>query len=137
MIRIKTLIYLGGKAKMPTVEISHGEYFDKWSILQVKAGHLEKTDQLNRVAREMNIYANEIAVLTAESKAEELLREIYEINLYIWQLMDSLYAINDKNLTKYVELTLEITEWNKKRAFKKGDIDQYFNSSIREAKSYF
>jgi hypothetical protein len=122
---------------MPSVDISFGEFFDKWSILKVKAGHLQKVEQRNRVEVEMNIHAKAIESLTVDSKTNELMSEIYKINLFIWRLMEQLYALDDSKLVEYVEVTLEITEWNKKRAYKKGEIDQHFNSTIREAKSYF
>ena len=122
---------------MPKVEISFGEYFDKWSILQIKARNLQKKDQLKRVEIEMDLYVEDIELMSADSRAAQLLSELYEINLRIWQLMDQLYGINDTDYANYVGLTLEITDWNKRRAFKKGEIDQHFNSTIREAKGYF
>ncbi len=122
---------------MPKVEISYGEYFDKWSILQVKSKFLQKSEQLKRVENEMEIYLKDVTLLTQNVKSAELLNELYEINLKIWELMNQLYAIEEQNKVQYVELTLEITEWNKKRAYKKSEIDDHFNSEIREAKSYF
>ncbi len=122
---------------MPKVEISYGEYFDKWSILQVKSKFLQKSEQLKRVENEMEIYLKDVTLLTQNVKSAELLNELYEINLKIWELMNQLYAIEEQNKVQYVELTLEITEWNKKRAYKKSEIDDHFTSEIREAKSYF
>jgi hypothetical protein len=55
----------------------------------------------------------------------------------IWHLMESLYAITQPQNSQYVELTLEITKLNQKRAFIKKKIDQLSDSTLTEAKSYF
>ena len=122
---------------MPIIEVSNGELADKWSINQIKSSLLRDSTQLHILQLEYLSLAPEVEKLFQIKHVKSEVMILKETNLMIWHLMESLYAIMQSQDSLYIELTIEITELNQKRAFIKKKIDQLSNSTLTEAKSYF
>lgn len=122
---------------MPIVEISNGELVDKWTILQIKLDKLQDSKQVENVSKELSLLHKSIIELEQSSETRSKILELRVVNEQIWQLMESLYEIEDFRSPRYLELTIDITRWNQQRAFIKKSIDTLSNSSLTEAKSFF
>ena len=75
--------------------------------------------------------------LKANSSVRLLIAQLKETNLVIWKLMEKLYELHADIDSTYLWLSIEITEYNQKRAFLKKEIDALSQSSFSEAKSFF
>jgi hypothetical protein len=122
---------------MPNIEISNGELADKWTIIQIKISMLNNQDQLQELAKEALCLKPFVAELSQNSKVSLLIEELRETNQIIWNLMEKLYELHLKMNAEYVQLTLDITHFNQKRAFQKKEIDILSKSNLKEAKSFF
>jgi hypothetical protein len=121
---------------MPVVEISVGEFVDRWSILKIKSERLSQVSQLNNINAELSQLENEMSKLDSDSKLSVLIEGLLNCNLKIWNAMDALYQIHAPTL-EYAELSLEITRLNQERAFLKKSIDLLAGYRFSEEKSYF
>jgi len=121
---------------MPIVEVSMGEFVDRWSILQVKSRKLTRVSQLNNIEVELANVESEIIVLKKNSDLLMLVDSLLDCNLEIWDAMDKLYHIHTPNL-EYAKLSMEITRLNQQRAFLKKKIDSVAGYKFSEEKSFF
>ena len=122
---------------MPFVEISNGELADKWTILEIKSTLLKNPNQLNNLSIESSRLEPLVKALFANSEVRSLITQLKDTNMIIWNLMEKLYELNINMKSENVALTIEITEFNQKRAFLKKEIDALSQSSFTEAKSFF
>jgi hypothetical protein len=122
---------------MPKIEISNGELADKWTIIQIKISMLNNPDQLQDLTQEASCLKPFVIELSRENKVDLLIEELKDTNQIIWNLMEKIYELHLKMNTEYVELTLNITRLNQKRAFLKREIDILSKSNLKEAKSFF
>jgi hypothetical protein len=122
---------------MPLVEISNGELADKWTIIQIKTGLLVNPDQLKNLSIEASRLEPLVNELSANAEVQSLISRLKDTNLVIWNLMEKLYELHSDLNASYLSLTIEITEYNQKRAFLKKEIDTLSKSSFTEAKSFF
>lgn len=123
--------------KMPFVEVSNGELADKWTIIEIKTALLVNPDQLKNLSIEASGLEPMIMELKANSSVRLLIAQLKETNLVIWKLMEKLYELHADIDSTYLWLSIEITEYNQKRAFLKKEIDALSQSSFSEAKSFF
>ena len=123
--------------KMPFVEVSNGELADKWTIIEIKTALLGNPDQLKNLSIEASGLEPMIMELKANSSVRLLIAQLKETNLVIWKLMERLYELHADIDSTYLSLSIEITEYNQKRAFLKKEIDALSQSSFSEAKSFF
>lgn len=123
--------------KMPFVEVSNGELADKWTIIEIKTALLVNPDQLKNLSIEASGLEPMIMELKANSSVRLLIAQLKETNLVIWKLMERLYELHADIDSTYLSLSIEITEYNQKRAFLKKEIDALSQSSFSEAKSFF
>ena len=123
--------------KMPFVEVSNGELADKWTIIEIKTALLGNPDQLKNLSIEASGLEPMIMELKANSSVRLLIAQLKETNLVIWKLMERLYQLHADIDSTYLSLSIEITEYNQKRAFLKKEIDALSQSSFSEAKSFF
>ena len=122
---------------MPFVEVSNGELADKWTIIEIKTALLLNPDQLKNLSIEASGLEPMIMELKANSSVRLLIAQLKETNLVIWKLMEKLYELHADIDSTYLWLSIEITEYNQKRAFLKKEIDALSQSSFSEAKSFF
>lgn len=122
---------------MPEVNISFGDFFDRWSILKVKQRKLEAT-QLNNVEQELKGYESILEKSIASlAIIGDLANELLLCNERIWDSMSELYETAKSPSRELSDLTLLITQLNQQRAFIKRSIDLAMHSDFHEEKSYF
>ena len=122
---------------MPTVEISNGELADKWTILKIKREQLKDPSQIHNIIIESEALISQVKDLRNHERITDLIDDLYKSNLSIWHLMEDLYKLKVPYEEKYVELTIQITKQNQRRAFLKKEIDKVSNAKFTEAKSFF
>jgi hypothetical protein len=121
---------------MPTIEIAFGEFYDRLTILQIKEKKLSSSVQRLNVSKEISEMQKYVSQEILDDKKKILVQKLHDINLEIWNKMDSLYQVKEAN-DLYAKLSYQITWLNQKRAFAKREIDTAFNSKNSEEKSYF
>jgi hypothetical protein len=121
---------------MPTIEIAFGEFYDRLTILQIKEKKLSSSVQRLNVSKEISEMQKYVSQEILDDKKKILVQKLHDINLEIWNEMDSLYQVKEAN-DLYAKLSYRITWLNQKRAFAKREIDAAFNSKNSEEKSYF
>ena len=122
---------------MPFVEVSVGELLDKWSILEIKKIKLIKDSQQLNILAEMGVLEKTCKTYLSDYVILSTYRSLYKVNLEIWEGMDKLYTLDTSLSQFYIDLTNQITDLNKQRAYLKKEIDQVAKSGFSEEKSYF
>ena len=106
-----------------SVNIGIGDFIDRYTILSIKKDNGLIVDELDEYLK----------------KSKELDQEyfnyfknlLFEINLKLWNLESCKRSdINNINISKL------ITHFNDIRSFTKKEIDTFYNSNIKEIKSY-
>ena len=121
------------------IEISIGEFWDKVTILQIKADRIKDKDKLINITKELNQLVdhwkksshNEIGI-------DEELKKLRNINEQLWDIEDN---IRDKEKGQefddvFIELARSVYFTNDKRADVKKKINKKMGSSLVEEKSY-
>ena len=121
---------------MPNVWVSNAELIDKWTILEIKRIKLDSEHQKVHIAIEQGLLLAEVEKLKMSFDIDSLERKLFEVNLHIWDLMDSIYRIKSPDLA-YASLSMEITLYNQKRAILKRELDELTSSTTFEEKSFF
>lgn len=124
---------------MPKVEIAYGDFFDRYTILLVKLDQLPSIQHAN-LENELVSYRAELSELDIPDSISQTVGELHDVNKTIWVEMNKFYELSStSNLTNgdLVQLTIDITALNQKRAFLKREIDKVFGSKFSEEKSYF
>jgi len=120
---------------LPSIPISIGELFDKFSILEIKKLKIEDSDKLKYVDKEL-IYLKQF---TDTYNIEKVLyNKLKNINLKLWDIEDKL-RIKECNTTfdeEFIELARSVYFVNDERSEVKKKINEVFNSDIFEVKSY-
>jgi hypothetical protein len=111
------------------IEVSVGDYIDRYSILEIKKQHGLEVDQ------ELNQYAN------LKSQLEVVGFEHYKcllisVNSRLWLLEDQKRQFSDRNSEHYANVAELITQLNDLRYAIKKKADSYFKSSISEEKNH-
>jgi len=119
------------------IEVSIGEVFDKISILEIKKERIKDEKKLIHID-------NELHILNRDVKREGIIidKDLYsvlkKINEDIWDLEDVLREkeknhIYDEEFIRNAELDSVL---NDKRFFVKNEINNLYDSNIKEQKSY-
>jgi len=119
--------------KIYNVPVSIGELLDKISILEVKLMNMYGDEKIKNVENERNLL-----VERCDGNILEHLQEFITINKKIW---DVLQQQRDKERAgelddEFVSLSLEVYHLNDKRFAKKSQINDMYDSCIREEKHY-
>tara|TARA_B100000700_G_C14327302_1_gene526496 strand:+ start:43 stop:444 length:402 start_codon:yes stop_codon:yes gene_type:complete len=130
---------MNNKSKKILSEISPGELLDKISILEIKLVKIKDKKSLENVNRE---YESLIEVkktfITQSKKLDDLINKIKEVNLALWNIEDKI-RICEKNKDfgkDFIELARGVYFTNDKRSRIKSEINDIFESRIREEKQY-
>lgn len=114
------------------IEISLGEAFDRMSILQIKSEEIKNTVKLEYIQKEteeLNLCIKDKIILH-----NDIYQQIYNINKKIW--VDSDKIRKEKKDNDYINTLISIHNDNDERFRIKNIINQLYNSSLRECKSY-
>lgn len=121
------------------IEISIGEFWDKITILQIKADRIKDKNKLINITKELNQLVNHWKKSSHnEIQIDAELKKLRHINEQLWDIEDN---IRDKELAQefddvFVELARSVYFINDKRAEVKKEINKKMGSSLVEEKSY-
>ena len=121
------------------IEISIGEFWDKITILQIKADRIKDKDKLVNITKELNQLVNHWEKTSHnEIEINEELKNLRHINEQLWDIEDD---IRDKEQAQefddvFVELARSVYFTNDKRAKVKKEINEKMGSSLVEEKFY-
>jgi hypothetical protein len=117
------------------IPVSIGELFDKYSILQIKKERIANLEKIELVQKEMNYLRSFIEKYSSEMY---LLEEIKCINEQLWDVEEKIRQkeIEQKFDAEFIDLARSVYIKNDKRCQIKNKINTFFNSNIREIKSY-
>jgi len=121
------------------IEISIGEFWDKITILQIKADRIKDEDKLVNITKELNQLVDHWEKSSHnEIEINEELKKLRRFNEQLWEIEDD---IRDKEQAQefdnvFVELARSVYFTNDKRAEVKKEINKKMGSSLVEEKSY-
>lgn len=114
------------------IDISIGEAIDRLSILNIKKLLIGDIDKLNDIDNELNNYNNIINFVKTNCVKEY--KNIYKTNKHIWYLSDIIR--NNRNDEEYNKALIDVHSYNDKRYIIKNNINNLFDSELKEHKSY-
>ncbi len=117
-----------------TVTISVGEAFDKLSILYIKKEMIKDYAKLSYIDAE--ILELENAIIGVEH--QQFFDKLLSTNKQLWLVNDKRKnLLHHQTINEdYISLTKQESDLNDLRYQIKKEIDNYFNSEIKEQKSY-
>ena len=119
---------------MIKIEISIGEALDRLSILYLKKQNINCPYKINYILKEISMLEESLENIDFK----EFLQRMLDVNSVLW-------ANNEKRKEKirnsvydeeYLELTKEESLINELRFYVKKEINDFYNSEIKEQKSY-
>jgi hypothetical protein len=114
------------------LEVSIGECFDKYSILDLKSKRIKDQNKLIDVHNELESMS---AIRDSIFRYSFLYGLLLNVNNSIWDLTDRLKQIQTPN-EEYAQIAFQIINENQSRFRIKNMINHITNSSIKEQKSY-
>lgn len=117
------------------VPISLGELFDKYSILLIKKERVNSDDKLMCINKEIQFLQPYIDKFNLDSTLKE---EIKKINETLWDIEDNIRIKERKNEfdDEFILLARSVYINNDQRHVIKNKINIFFNSEIKDIKSY-
>ncbi len=139
------LFYTHKKVKKPLfallVPISAGELFDKIAILEIKKEMIKDEEKQKIVLRELkqlNNIKKDFIGIPSSFDFNDYYKELYDINLKLWHAEEKFRTKDQKK--EYDEEFIECAKLdillNDKRFVVKRKINDFFDSQIKEVKSY-
>ena len=118
------------------IEVSNGEIIDKLTIIEIKLGKINDRAKLKNLRKEHEVL--EKAASKIISRDDPLYRELYDINLRLWDIEDRIRDFErSKNYGKeFIETARSVYFTNDRRAELKRLINEQTGSDLREEKSY-
>ena len=119
------------------VEVAIGEIFDKITILDIKLERILDESRLTYIQGEKDVLEHALK-LEGVKIDSNLYHELREINLKIW---DTEAGFREKEAKQqfddeFVEFARLNAKYNDERFLIKKRINEYYNSPVREQKSY-
>jgi len=121
------------------IEISIGEFLDKLSILKIKLEKILDEDKKKNVAKEYELYAEQIKMIdSADTEVEGFLEKLKKINLTLWEIEDQIRSKENKSEfdEEFIALARSVYKSNDLRAKIKRQANEKLKSGIIEEKSY-
>ena len=121
------------------IPISCGELVDKLTILEIKGQHITESEKLNEVKKEFKELSVTFKTLL---KSNPLLQKYYDqllnINTELWLIEDEIRVCEKNNDfgDNFIKLARAVYKTNDQRFHLKNDVNELFNSNIKEQKSY-
>ena len=118
------------------VEISIGELLDKISILQIKSEKITDGDKLMHIKNELSSLSNSAKSINAFD--DKFISQLVKVNSQLWEIEDDIRILESKEdfSQKFINLARSVYITNDKRFKIKSDINNQYNSAIKEQKSY-
>ena len=124
---------------VPTVPISWGELFDKFTILELKLVRVTSKDALENIKREYSSLADIATRALSENMGiSHYLDELREVNKALWDIEDNIRVKEfDKDFGhEFIQLARAVYLTNDERARIKRLINERMNSKFKEEKYY-
>lgn len=117
------------------INISFGELYDKYSILQIKKEKINNTEKLTHINKEIECLT---PLINDSFLDDNIFKELKKINQTLWDIEDNIRVKETKNEFdgEFILLARCVYKTNDQRYVVKSKIDGIFNSKIREIKSY-
>jgi Family of unknown function (DUF6165) len=122
-----------------TVEVSPGELIDKITILEIKSERIRQPDKLRNVQLELDLLTTtRNRCLYASDRLTDLTARLKAVNETLWVTEDAIRECErqDEFGDHFVELARRVYKTNDQRAQVKREINDLFQSRLREEKQY-
>ena len=118
-------------------EISLGELIDKISILKIKLKNIQDPAKLNHVKKEETTLLNKLNSLGLK-ELDFHLDQMIEVNSQLWKIEDDIRELERQKRfdDEFIQLARAVYITNDERFRRKNTINNYYNSSLVEVKSY-
>jgi hypothetical protein len=118
-------------------EISLGELIDKISILKIKLKNIQDPAKLNHVRKEETTLLNKLNSLGLK-ELDFHLDQMIEVNSKLWKIEDDIRELERQKRfdDEFIQLARAVYITNDERFRRKNTINNYYNSSLVEVKSY-
>ena len=117
------------------VDISIGELYDKYSILEIKLEKINDTQKLEWVQKEYDL----LKTLVESNPITGILKsKIKEINIFLWDVEEELRQKESRMEFDdgFVQLARKVYKYNDERSMIKQEINIETKSILRDIKSY-
>ena len=117
------------------VNVSIGELFDKYSILEIKSERIKDLEKQNHVNKELEILLPYIKKYNLDTI---VFAELKQVNERLWDIEDAIREKEDKKEfdNEFIELARSVYIENDKRSHLKNTINKLLKSEIMDIKSY-
>ena len=117
------------------VNVSIGELFDKYSILEIKSERIKDLEKQNHVNKELEILLPYIKKYNLDTT---VFAELKQVNERLWDIEDAIREKEDKKEfdNEFIELARSVYIENDKRSHLKNTINKLLKSEIMDIKSY-
>ena len=114
------------------IECSFGEIVDKYTILKIKLEKVKNKKQEENIKNEYN------KLIKFIKKDDKLFNKLYKINKILWDLEDKIREKSSKKEfdNEYIICAENIHITNDKRYLIKKEINEKYNSELKEEKIY-
>ena len=119
------------------VEVSNGEFFDKFSILEIKSKKMTNKGKLHHVNKEKNVLKSTVGDLSYVF-ACSVYSELHNINNQLWDIEDRIREKGgiEEYDEEFIELSRKIYIMNDERFNLKNKINNITSSEYKEQKSH-
>jgi len=121
------------------IPISHGELIDKLTILTIKLQKITDVVKIKNIQIEYDFLNNIYELLIKEDpNIKDYFNELMSINMKLWEIEDNIRKLEkiQKFDSEFIKLARDVYKTNDKRFDLKNQINDLFNSTIKEQKSY-
>ena len=117
------------------VNVSVGELFDKYSILEIKSERIRDIEKRNHVNKELAILQIHVDNYNLD---KTVLADLKQVNERLWDIEDAIREKEDKKEfdNEFIELARSVYIENDKRSHIKNTINKLLKSGIMDIKSY-
>jgi 5-methylcytosine-specific restriction endonuclease McrBC regulatory subunit McrC len=119
------------------VEVSNGEFFDKFSILEIKSKRMVNENKLHHVNKEKDILKSIVGDLSYVFESS-VYSELHNINNQLWDIEDRIREKGgiEEYDEEFIELSRKIYIMNDERFNLKNKINNITSSEYKEQKSH-
>ena len=121
------------------IPISHPQLIDKLTILTIKLQKITDVVKIKNIQIEYHFLNNIYELLIKEDpNIKDYFNELMSINMKLWEIEDNIRKLEkiQKFDSEFIKLARDVYKTNDKRFDLKNQINDLFNSTIKEQKSY-
>ncbi len=121
------------------IAVSHGELFDKISILEIKRAKTVKSEQRRNIDNELDVLNRVRATaVPAGAEIDDLVAGLRDVNNRLWNVEDGLRDCERRNEfgATFIELARSVYRLNDRRAELKRALNLRLGSELIEEKLY-